>query len=87
MPRELNNFIPLSLYGLCEAEIIIPKSASSFLVNTETAGVGMTPNKFTSTPIALNSAANECSNMSPEMRVSFPIKMIFLCKSLLRNFL
>ena len=45
--------MPLSSYGLCDAEITTPKSARIERVSIATAGVGMGPNSKTSIPTAV----------------------------------
>ena len=44
--------MPLSAKGLCEAEIMMPRSARMERVSIETAGVGTGPNRKTSMPDA-----------------------------------
>jgi hypothetical protein len=55
--------MPLSANGLCEAEIITPRSARSDRVSMATAGVGTGPNRNTSMPTDRNPAVNACSIM------------------------
>ncbi len=43
-------------HGLCDAEIMTPRLASSFAVKYATAGVGRIPTSSTSTPAELNPA-------------------------------
>ena len=49
-PPRAKNLIPLSGIGLCEAEIITPRSTPSSAVRWATAGVGRTPRTRTSRP-------------------------------------
>ena len=53
-PSGPKSFIPLSSEGLCEAEIITPKSARKELVNLDTPGVGIGPKVKQSIPIEVN---------------------------------
>ena len=65
--------MPLSSYGLCDAEITAPAAACSSRVSTATPGVGSTPSNNTSQPAEVMPAANAASSISPEIRVSLPI--------------
>ena len=51
VPAPEKNLIPLSAKGLWEALMTIPASAFWVRVMSATAGVGMGPRSFTSTPI------------------------------------
>ena len=48
--------MPLSANGLCEAEIITPRSARIERVSIATAGVGIGPSRTTSMPTLVNPA-------------------------------
>jgi hypothetical protein len=52
-PSGPNSLMPLSTKGLCEAEIITPRSARSDRVSMATAGVGIGPSWKTSMPTAV----------------------------------
>ena len=73
LPDAEKNLIPLSSNALCEAEITIPACNLSARVRYATAGVGIGPDRSTSTPAADNPASNADSNMYPDIRVSLPI--------------
>jgi len=64
--------MPLSGIGLCEAEIITPKSASYALVRYATAGVGRTPTRSASTPSLVTPAITAASSISLLARGSRP---------------
>jgi len=68
-PEDLD---PLSGIGLCEAEIITPKSASYALVRYATAGVGRTPTRSASTPSLVTPAITAASSISLLARGSRP---------------
>ena len=73
-PPFLKILIPLSWYGLWEAETTIPAPVSlSARHRYATPGVGMTSASFTSIPVDATPAARADSSISPEIRVSFPI--------------
>ena len=55
--------MPLSWYGLCEAEITTPASARIDEVMYAIPGVGSGPTSITSTPIEQMPAASACSSM------------------------
>ena len=50
-PSEEKNFMPLSSYGLCDADITIPASSLKALVRKATPGVGIGPTNITFMPI------------------------------------
>ncbi len=64
--------MPLSGAGLCDADSITPRSASSACVRCATAGVGRTPRRSTSTPELARPATTAASRNSPEARGSRP---------------
>src|SRR6187397_1636699 len=64
--------MPLSVYGLCEADTTAPKLAFRCAVMQATAGVGTTPQRTALTPIEFNPATRADSSISPETRVSRP---------------
>ena len=55
--------MPLSSYGLCEAEIITPMSARIERVSMPTAGVGIGPVSSTSMPTEVKPETSEVSIM------------------------
>ena len=55
--------MPLSSYGLCEAEIITPRSARSERVSMAIAGVGSGPTSVTSIPAPTKPAVSAGSIM------------------------
>ena len=65
--------MPLSSNGLCEAEIMTPRSARIERVSIATAGVGIGPSWSTSMPTEVKPAISAVSIMYPESRVSLPI--------------
>ena len=66
--------MPLSGIGLCEAEIMTPRSTvSSVAVRCATVGVVTTPIRVTSMPALARPAARAWSRNSPEIRVSRPM--------------
>ncbi len=71
-PRPEKTLMPLSSYGLCDAEMTTPTSNPCWRVSTATAGVGMTPTERTSPPIALTPRARARSIQNPDSRVSRP---------------
>ena len=78
LPSLSNIFSPLSSNLLCEAVIIIPRSALIDLVNIATAGVGMGPKRKTSIPIDNRPDVTACSIIYPESLVSLPITTLCL---------
>ena len=56
-----NTSMPLSWYGLCEAEIMTPRSARIDRVSMATAGVGIGPGKSTSMPTEVKPATSAFS--------------------------
>jgi len=55
--------MPLSSNGLCEAEIITPRSARNERVSIAIAGVGNGPTRVTSMPAPTNPATSAGSSM------------------------
>ena len=55
--------MPLSSYGLCEAEIMTPRSARIERVSMATAGVGIGPSSSTSMPTEVKPATSAVSIM------------------------
>ena len=70
--RRAKILMPLSGIGLCDAEIITPKSASYAPVRYATAGVGSTPTRSTSAPALVRPATTAASSISPLARGSRP---------------
>ena len=64
--------MPLSGIGLCEAEIITPRSAPSSPVRNATPGVGSTPTRSDVAPALVRPAATAASSISPLARGSRP---------------
>ena len=62
-PSGPKNLMPLSEYGLWEAEMTTPRSARSERVSMATAGVGIGPTSVTSMPIETNPAVSAGSIM------------------------
>ena len=62
-PSGPNSLMPLSSDGLCEADIITPKSALKDLVNLDTPGVGIGPRVRQSMPIEVNPATRAGSSI------------------------
>ena len=77
-PRE-NNLIPLSGIGLCDAEIITPRSAPDSATRCAIAGVGRTPTRKTSTPALVKPATTAASRNSPDARESWPTTAFGRC--------
>jgi hypothetical protein len=73
-PPRARNLMPLSGIGLCDAEIMTARSASSSPVRCATAGVGMTPRRCTSTPADASPAITAASRNSPDARGSRPTR-------------
>ena len=63
--------MPLSSYGLCEADTTAPIAPSRAASNA-TAAVGATPRRITSTPSDERPATNAASSIGVEMRLSPP---------------
>ena len=55
-PPRVKNLIPLSGIGLCDAEIITPRSAPRSPTRNATAGVGRTPTRIASAPAEVSPA-------------------------------
>ena len=62
-PSGPNSLMPLSSNGLCEAEIITPRSARIERVSIATAGVGTGPSRSTSMPTEVKPATSAVSIM------------------------
>ena len=65
VPPYEKNLMPLSGAGLCDAEIITPKSALMESMRNAAAGVGMTPASSTSTPELARPAETAAVRNSP----------------------
>ena len=68
--------MPLYSGGLCEAEMTMPPSQCSSRVSRAIAGVGMMPASSAVPPMDMMPAATADSSISPDRRVSLPIKMV-----------
>ncbi len=64
--------MPLSGIGLCDAEIMTPRSAPVSATRKAIAGVGRTPTRTTSTPALASPAVTAASKNSPDARESCP---------------
>ena len=62
-PSGPKNLMPLSSKGLCEAEIITPRSARIERASMPTAGVGTGPTRKTSMPTEVKPAVSAVSSM------------------------
>ena len=62
-PSGPKNLIPLSTAGLCEAEIMMPRSARMDRVRNPTAGVGTGPRSRTFIPVEHSPAVSAFSSM------------------------
>src|SRR5262245_5284983 len=71
VPPRANSLMPLSRYGLWEAEIIAP-SASRRDASNATVGVGTTPRRWTTTPSEASPATKAASSIAVDTRVSPP---------------
>ncbi len=78
-PPRAKNLMPLSGMGLCDAEIMTPRSASSTAVRCATAGVGRTPTSKTSTPALARPADTAAARNSPDARGSRPMTAVGRC--------
>src|SRR5690349_16731368 len=67
--------MPLSRYGLCDAEIITPAAKSSVRVRYATPGVVITPAKRTRAPCDASPPATNSAIHVPDSRVSAPIRI------------
>ncbi len=72
LPRGENNFTPLSLKGLCDAEITTPAENPRCRTSHATPGVGITPAEITEHPAASNPRENCSAIHGPDSRVSIP---------------
>src|SRR5438270_4164479 len=70
-------FTPLSSYGLCDAEIEMPASASEVRQRYATPGVGMTPMNVAFPPPAAMPAERARAMSGPDWRVSMPMMTCF----------
>ena len=68
--------MPLYSGGLCDAEMTMPPSQCSSRVRSAMAGVGMMPAKSAVPPMDMTPAATADSSMSPDRRVSLPMRMV-----------
>src|SRR5579875_444743 len=66
--------MPLSSYGLCDAEITAASCNPWRRTSSGAAGVGRTPPSSTSPPAAVTPAAIAASSISPDSRVSRTIR-------------
>ena len=73
-PSPPKNLIPLSRYGLCDAETTAARSKPYWPSSSGAAGVGRTPPLKTSPPAAAMPAASAHSSISPDSRVSRMIR-------------
>src|SRR5688500_7514393 len=73
VPAPPKTLMPLSSYGLCDAEITIPASNPSVRARYATAGVGTTPALTTVAPSLVSPRASSSSIHDPDSRVSRPI--------------
>ena len=64
--------MPLSAYGLCEAEMTQPSSAPSRPTSIATPGVGMTPAVSATPPPETMPSTRASSSAGPDSRVSRP---------------
>ena len=62
-PSGPKNLMPLSWNGLCDAEIITPRSARIERASIPTAGVGTGPTRNTSMPTEVKPAVSAVSSM------------------------
>src|SRR5207342_2898751 len=69
-----NTLMPLSSYGLCEAEMTTPASYVPVRVRNATAGVGTTPTLVTDAPSPQAPCASSASIQPPDSRVSRPTR-------------
>jgi hypothetical protein len=74
-PRLENTLMPLSSYGLCDAEITTPKSYPRDAVRYAIAGVGMTPALSVLPPSYAAPSDSARSIQAPDSRVSRPMRM------------
>src|SRR4051794_14981491 len=70
VPSRPKNLMPLSWYGLCDAETTAARSSPSRRASTAAPGVGSTPANTASPPAAVIPAASAASNICPDSRVS-----------------
>ncbi len=73
--------MPLYSGGLCEAEMTMPPSQCSSRTSSAMAGVGMMPASSAVPPIDMMPAATADSSMSPDRRVSLPMRMVLPWKA------
>ena len=70
-PPGANSLMPLSWYGLCDAEMTAPRHPRRADSNATT-GDGTTPRRWTTTPSLASPATNAASSMAVDTRVSPP---------------
>src|SRR5680860_281416 len=70
VPLPVKNLIPLSRYGLWDAETTAARSSPSLRTSTAAAGVGRTPPSSASPPASATPAASAASSIGPDSRVS-----------------
>src|SRR4051812_5918320 len=70
VPSRPKNLMPLSWYGLCDAETTAARSKPRRRASTAAPGVGSTPPNTASPPAAVMPAARAASNIWPDSRVS-----------------
>jgi len=73
-PLWPNTLMPLSRYGLCDAEIITPAWNGPVRVSQATPGVVITPACRTRTPWLASPPATSSAIHCPDSRVSIPIR-------------
>src|SRR3954452_6548042 len=71
VPPRANSLMPLSRYGLCDAEITAPITLRRWHSNATT-GVGTTPRRWATTPSLASPATKAASSMAVDTRVSPP---------------
>src|SRR2546430_925733 len=79
-PPAAKSLIPLSGMGLCEAEIITPRSAPRSPTRCAMAGVGSTPTCITSAPAEVSPAHTAACSISPLARGSRPTTATGRCE-------
>ncbi|MBA7507778.1 hypothetical protein ES706_06498 [subsurface metagenome] len=71
-PSASQNLIPLYSGGLWEAVMMMPASHEKWRMAKESTGVGVKPSLRASHPPAVSPATIACSNISLEVRLSYP---------------
>ena len=69
-PSPPKNLMPLSRYGLCEADSTTPRANPWRRISSGAPGVGRIPPSIASPPAAATPAATAASSISPDSRVS-----------------